>query len=66
MLPFLTQVSRQPDIVTRRVIVYNNMGLDWAIGLFGFVILAMLLIRVILFKFGRQTRAKRKQETVEY
>ncbi|OAQ70951.2 bicyclomycin resistance protein [Pochonia chlamydosporia 170] len=46
--------------------MYQNLGIDWACSLLGFVALLLLPIPWVLFKYGPKIRAKSKYETVDY
>lgn len=47
-------------------IVYDPIGLAWAIGLFGFVTLFLLPIPLVLYKYRPRIRAKSRYPTIEY
>ena len=46
------------------VLVYKNMGIEWATSLFGFISIALVPIPLVLFRWGPEIRAKSKYDTV--
>ena len=52
-----------PNLLTVPL-VFRQMGIDWAVSLFGFVSLVLLPIPWVLFKYGERIRARSKYDTV--
>ncbi len=46
--------------------VYSKLGIAWATSLLGFIAAALLPVPWVIFKFGKQIRARSQYETASY
>lgn len=47
-------------------LVFESLGLDWALSLFAFVTVALVAVPWVFFKFGPRIRVLSSYKTIQY